>query len=180
MEGAAVKVREVSGTDEPLSESIAAGGITAPELMWFNDWELRRKTSGARPSKKKGDDKATTTIEEAVLWRVTVRELYGEDWAEELAAKESLEESEAEYAGAAGAGSTGPGPSSETSRRVATWDEARKVLCEFDAIAVSSTALIPSYSRGGKRRWQAELQRRRQASDGQAELQRGRQASDGL
>ncbi len=50
------------------------------------------------------------TSEEAELWRAG--ELFGEDWTEQLAAKESLEESEVEDASAAGAESVGLGLSS--------------------------------------------------------------------
>ncbi len=64
MEGAAAKVRELPGADESISEATAVGGITAPELMGFNDWQALRKTCGTRPSKKKGDDRDTTTKEE--------------------------------------------------------------------------------------------------------------------
>ncbi len=69
MEGAAGKVREISGMDESLKEAIADGTIAAPELMGFNDWHVWRKT---RPSKKKGDERATTTKEETELWRATM------------------------------------------------------------------------------------------------------------
>ncbi len=82
MEGKAIKGREVSGTDESLSEAIAPGSVTTPELMGFNDWQVWRKTSGARPTNKKGDDRATTTKGEAELWQAILGELYGEDWTE--------------------------------------------------------------------------------------------------
>jgi hypothetical protein len=34
----------------------------------------------------------------------------------------------------------------ESSRRVATWDEAHRVLCELEATAVPGKALVPSYA----------------------------------
>ncbi len=36
----AVNGREVSGMGESLSEAIAAGSITAPELIGFNGWQV--------------------------------------------------------------------------------------------------------------------------------------------
>ena len=60
--------------------------------MGFNDWQVWRRTSGTRPTKKIGDEQGRTTKEEADLWRATMLDLFGEDWAAELADKEALNE----------------------------------------------------------------------------------------
>ena len=78
-----------------LSEAIASGSVPAPELLGFNDWQVWRRTSGTRPTKKKGDEQGRTTKEEADLWRATMVDLYGQSWATELAEKEALEEESA-------------------------------------------------------------------------------------
>ena len=91
---------EVSGSELKLLEAIAAGDVTAPELMGFNDWQVWRRTSGTRPTKKKGDEQGRTTKEEADLWRATMLDLFGQEWAAELADKEALnEESDREMLG---------------------------------------------------------------------------------
>ena len=93
-------VPEVSGSELKLLEAIAAGDVTAPELMGFNDWQVWRRTSGTRPTKKKGDEQGRTTKEEADLWRATMLDLFGQEWAAELADKEALnEESDREMLG---------------------------------------------------------------------------------
>ena len=92
MAAAAGKALEVSGSEMSLSEAIASGSVPAPELLGFNDWQVWRRTSGTRPSKKKGDEQGRTTKEEADLWRATMLDLYGPSWAAELAEKEALEE----------------------------------------------------------------------------------------
>ena len=95
MAAAAGKTPEVSGSEMSLSEAIASGSVLAPELLGFNDWQVWRRTSGARPTKKKGDEQGRTTKEEADLWRATMLDLYGQSWATELAEKEALEEESA-------------------------------------------------------------------------------------
>ena len=39
-------VPEVSGSELKLLEAIAAGDVTAPELMGFNDWQVWRYDFG--------------------------------------------------------------------------------------------------------------------------------------
>ena len=90
---------EVSGSNASLSEAIASGSVPAPDLMGFNAWQVWRKTSGTRPSTRKGDARATTSREEAGLWRSTMLELFGLDWEEQLATKEALEEDSEEEDG---------------------------------------------------------------------------------
>ena len=66
-----VLVREVSKTDLSLEQCIAQNVIELPELMEFNDWQKWRRDTGSRPSAKE-DGRATTSAEEAALWRSTM------------------------------------------------------------------------------------------------------------
>ena len=142
--------REVSGTDQSLSEVIAAGGIVAPELMGFNDWQTWRRTTRTRPTKPKGDPVGWTQKEEVELWKSTMDMLFGSDWADQLAAREAAEadeESDEEsrlvlaVAGAAGGGAPAASEA-DTAAESRLWDQLDE---EYDPTKMS------------KERWQAAL-----------------------
>ena len=70
-------LREVTGTNRSLAACIADGTIPKPKCLDWPDWMQWRKGAGMRPKVKLGDPVSTTLRHESVLWRSTMRQLYG-------------------------------------------------------------------------------------------------------
>ena len=84
---------EVSKTDLSLEDYISGGLVEQPALMEFNDWQKWRRDTGTRPTKK-DDGRATTSAQEAALWKSTMLRLYGDSWKIQLTLeRQALEES---------------------------------------------------------------------------------------
>jgi hypothetical protein len=81
--------RQVSQTDKSLAEVLADGSVAAPELVGFNDWQKCRKSLGTRPVVARGDPKSTTSVQEVLLWKATMEELFGDEWRGDHAEKEA-------------------------------------------------------------------------------------------
>ena len=102
-------VREVSGGDGTLAESIAGGDVPMPAVMDFNAWQQWRKGPGRRPQTTKGDPATTTPRQESELWRGTMQRLFGaEEWRTRLEEAQLAAPEAAETAptGAAGSGAS--------------------------------------------------------------------------
>ena len=78
----AVQVRQVTWTDSDFIERVTQTLLPQRPLMEFNAWQTWRK--GNRP-KKATDGVATTTRQEAELWKSVSAHYYGEDWTAFLA-----------------------------------------------------------------------------------------------
>ncbi len=72
--------QEVAEYDGTFEEAVAGDIIPKPKLMPYNDWIAWRKVTGKRPTKAIGCDRATTSAEEAALWRSAMAVYYGETW----------------------------------------------------------------------------------------------------
>ena len=75
------EVAEYEGTFE---EAVTEDVIPMPGLMTYNEWIAWRKVGGKRPTKALGCDRATTSTEEAALWRNMMAVYHGEDWRLDL------------------------------------------------------------------------------------------------
>ena len=76
--------QQVSGTEKTLSQCLSDGEVPRPALMSWNSWQVWRTAEGRRPTSR-ADGAATTPAVEVQLWRNTMRELYGAEWASDLA-----------------------------------------------------------------------------------------------
>ena len=72
--------QEVAEYDGTFEEAVAGDIIPKPKLMPYNDWIAWRKVIGKRPTKANGCDRATTSKEEAALWRGAMAHYYGDEW----------------------------------------------------------------------------------------------------
>ena len=62
--------REVRGSTKSLLQAIEDGDVPRPGLLGYQDWNSWRAREGQRPSKiRDGDERTTSTAEEAQLWR---------------------------------------------------------------------------------------------------------------
>ena len=75
----ALQFQEVANYQGTIEEAASAGVIPQPELMPFNMWQQWRKTVGLHPCKRLGSQRATTTSEEANLWRRVMEAYHGEE-----------------------------------------------------------------------------------------------------
>ena len=73
-------VREVSGTNESLRAMMAGGEIPYPPPLLYHDWISWRSREGRRPRVRNGDERATTSAEESLLWRQVMEDVHGQDW----------------------------------------------------------------------------------------------------
>ena len=80
---------EVSGSTLTLEEAISDGSVPVPDLMPYNQWLAWRAQEGSRPVRRRGDVRTTSSAQESELWRATMQDIYGGDWAEQLAARGS-------------------------------------------------------------------------------------------
>jgi len=71
---------EVANYEGTFEDAVSEEVIPQPELMQFNDWQIWRKKEGLRPTKRLGCIRATTTQEEAELWRRAMQYYFGDDW----------------------------------------------------------------------------------------------------
>ena len=76
--------REVTGTDLSFIECVSQDVLPQPTLMSFNEWQVWRKSN--RPSKA-NDGLATTSKQEARLWRSVMANYHTSNWAELLAVR---------------------------------------------------------------------------------------------
>ena len=72
--------QEVAEYDGTFEEAVTGDIIPKPKLMTYNDWIAWRKVTGKRPTKAIGCDRATTSAEEAALWRSAMTVYHGEEW----------------------------------------------------------------------------------------------------
>ena len=79
VDGPSPTADEVEGYGGTLSEACGEGHIDAPEPMAWNAWQTWRSLVGLRPASRKG---SAHVKREALLWRSTMAELYGEEWRE--------------------------------------------------------------------------------------------------
>ena len=75
--------REVSGTGKTLKQAIEDGDVEPPPLLEWNKWQKWRRDVGKRPSQRV-DGSTTSNTEEAALWKQTMEDRYGSDWATQL------------------------------------------------------------------------------------------------
>ena len=79
--------------DGTLLEAIEAGVVPRPGRLGYHAWNACRAHEGMRPSRRRhGDPATTTTAEEAELWRIVMRSLYGEEWEDDHEEEEEKEE----------------------------------------------------------------------------------------
>ena len=100
-----VQVRQVTGTDLDFIECVTQELLPKPPLMGFNEWQVWRK--GNRP-KRASDGLATTTQQEAELWRAVSAHYHGENWATLLAVQSAAPDDDEDEPQASGARSTDP------------------------------------------------------------------------
>ena len=79
--------QQVVGTDKTLLRCIQDGDLPRPDLMRWNAWQRWRREIGRRPTQSR-DGYTTSAAEESALWKAVMLELYGSEWALELAAAE--------------------------------------------------------------------------------------------
>ena len=82
--------RQVSGSRLTLSEAIRTGEILRPELMGWQGWQPWRTNIGRRPTMRNDGYVLPPQIETS-LWRATMTELYGSEWAMLLTLREADE-----------------------------------------------------------------------------------------
>ena len=70
---------EVDGYDGTLAAAFSEGLLEAPEPMSWNSWQTWRSRVGKKPASRRD---AEGTKLEALLWRSTMAELYGDEWRE--------------------------------------------------------------------------------------------------
>ncbi len=75
-----MSIGEVANYEGTFEDAVSEEAIPQPELMQFNDWQIWRKKEGLRPTKRQGCIRATTTHEEAELWRRAMQYYFGDDW----------------------------------------------------------------------------------------------------
>jgi len=69
------------------------GVVPRPGRLGYHAWNAWRAHEGMRPSRRRhGDPATTTTAEEAELWRIVMRSLYGEEWEDDHEEEEEKEE----------------------------------------------------------------------------------------
>jgi hypothetical protein len=85
--------RQISRSDRNLLDAIRNGEIQQPSLMHWNDWQRWRKYVGMRPTVAV-DGSNTSTAQESALWKSTMLELYGTEWAIDLASHKDVTEEE--------------------------------------------------------------------------------------
>jgi hypothetical protein len=104
--------RQVSRSEKTLSQAIRDGDIGQPPLSAWNAWQTWRREHGMRPTVAR-DGETTSAATESALWKSSMLEAYGEDWAIRVAtgAPSLVPELEA-VATAAGPGSVSAGPGS--------------------------------------------------------------------
>ena len=72
--------KQVAGSEKTLLEAIRDGEIERPSLMRWDAWQQWRTRVGRRPHMSV-DGYSTTSGQESAMWRATMLELYGTDWA---------------------------------------------------------------------------------------------------
>jgi len=75
-----MSIEEVANYEGTFEDAVSDMTIPEPELMPFNKWVSWRKKEGLRPTKRLGCARATTSQEEAELWRRAMQYFHGEDW----------------------------------------------------------------------------------------------------
>ena len=75
---------QVSGSELTLLEAVNAEYVPKPRLMSWNEFQVWRRDEGKRPLLA-ADGHTTTTPQEVVLWKSVMLDLYGPEWAVELA-----------------------------------------------------------------------------------------------
>ena len=75
-----MSIGEVANYEGTFEDAVSDMTIPVPELMPFNEWISWRKKEGLRPTKKHGCARATTSLEEAELWRRAMQHFHREDW----------------------------------------------------------------------------------------------------
>ena len=68
---------EVEGYAGTLVQACNEGLVEQPEPMAWNAWQTWRTRVGLRPASRRGP---SNVKREALLWRTTMTELYGDDW----------------------------------------------------------------------------------------------------
>ena len=86
--------QQVSGSSKTLLAAIRDKDVESPALMRWNTWQQWRRDAGLRPTAA-ADGEATTSAQESALWKSTMLELYGTEWALMLASLEELDEAAA-------------------------------------------------------------------------------------
>ena len=82
--------RQVSGSDLTLSEAIRHNIIERPALVGWNEWQPWRRDFGRMPTQA-ADGYMLPSQMESALWRATMLEMYGQDWAMTLTLREANE-----------------------------------------------------------------------------------------
>ena len=75
---------QVSRSTKTLVQAINDGEVPKPALMRWNTWQPWRRSAGARPTAA-ADGAATNSTQESALWKSTMLEYYGANWALDLA-----------------------------------------------------------------------------------------------
>ena len=75
-----MSIGEVANYEGTFEDAVGDMAIPVPELMPFNEWISWRKKEGLRPTKRLGCVRATTSQEEAELWRRAMQYFHGEDY----------------------------------------------------------------------------------------------------
>ena len=72
--------QQVSGSEKTLLEAIRDGDIERPPLMRWNAWQQWRTQIGRKP-RMSVDGFDMSNAQESALWKSTMLELFGPDWA---------------------------------------------------------------------------------------------------
>ena len=83
--------QQVAGSELDLSTAIQQGEVPVPVLQNWNDWQAWRREFGRRPLQRV-DGYHTTGPQESTLWRSTMLEFFGENWAEQLVSPTVIED----------------------------------------------------------------------------------------
>ena len=75
--------KEVSGSEKTLKQAIEDDDVEPPPLLEWNKWQKWRRDVGKRPSQRV-DGSTTSNTEEAALWKRTMEDRHGSDWATQL------------------------------------------------------------------------------------------------
>ena len=80
--------RQVAGSESTLNDAIANGDVPRPSLMDWNAWQSWRAAEGRRP-KMRRDGYSISNTDEANLWALVMFTLYGNEWQQQLALRDS-------------------------------------------------------------------------------------------
>jgi len=83
--------RQVAGSESTLNDAIANGDVPRPSLMDWNAWQSWRAAEGRRP-KMRRDGYSISNTDEANLWALVMFTLYGNEWQQQLALRDSAED----------------------------------------------------------------------------------------